>query len=312
MNNTDNYNNAILEAIGGLDNEVLENAFKPKRKKPLVLTIIAAAAALSLLVGFTEAVRPHYAINGEPVIDFNYKVHKDYVIPPIGEMIELGAKDFLIYHEDSEFVRNNFDFDATDDFTVFKPEYAPGHEPPEDLPFDILNDYEAGYTYAIDNVSPSTVIEKYGFKSYINEHFTEEVTLDDFPTEVCREGLTDAIVLLHQYPMQVHVFENGISMWFWLIDNESGLPLFVMNNHITGELQAPFDTNNTEYTDEYEIIELNDGNKAIVGMDGYFAGPDRLSAYAEFTYNGDFYNLLCPVDIDGMKRIIANFGFIDE
>lgn len=304
-----NNTNIILESIGDLDNEILEKAFTRKKKKPLVLTVIAAAAALSLLVGFTEAVRPHYAINGEPMIDFNYKVHKDYVIPPIGEMIELGAKDFLIYNKDSKFIKNNFDFDATDDYTIFKPEYAPGDEPPEDIPYEAD---QAGYEYAIDTFSPSAVIEKYGFKSYINEHFTEEVTLDDFPPEVCREGLTDLIVLLHQYPMHVCVFENEIGMWYWLIDNESGMPLFVMINHITGELQAPFDTNNTEYTDEYEIIELNDGNKAVVGWSGYFAGKERLSACASFTYDGDFYHLDCPVDIDGMKRIIKNFGFIDE
>lgn len=306
MNNT----NTILEVIGELDNEILENAFRPKRKKPLVLTVTAAAASLSLLVGFTTVVRPHYAINGEPVIDFNLKVHKDYVIPPIGEMIGLGAKDFIVYRENRDFIKKNFDFEATDDYTIFKPEYAPGYEPPEDLPFE--DDGIPGYTYAIDNISPSTVIEKYGFKSFINEHFTENVSFDDFPTEIyTREDLRESLTIMNLYPMHVDVMEHCIYFRFWLIDNESGFPLFVANTRHIGEITEPMVCNHTEHTEKYEIIDLNDGSKAVIKMSGFITGDDHLSAYAEFTYNGDYYSLSCPVDIEGMKRIIANFGFTD-
>lgn len=309
MNNT----NTILDAMGELDNEILENAFRPKRKKPLILTVIAAAAALSLLVGFTAAERSRMEYRGEPVIDFNIKVHDDYVIPPIGEMVALGARDFLIQHEDSEFVKNNFDFNATDDYTIFKPEYAPGDEPPEDLPFDILNDYEAGYFYAIDNFSPSTVIEKYGFKSYINGNFTENVSLDDFPPEVyTREDFKEAITLMKLYPMHVDVTENCIYTRFWLIDNESGLPVYIAINHYIAESDEPVVSYHSTCSGKHEVITLNDGSKAMLEMSGFITGDEHPSAYTEFTYNGDLYAMSCPVDIDGMKRIIKNFGFIDE
>ena len=290
--------NSIYDVIGNVDDKFVSEAEAVGRKKrPILLIVAAVAAALSLLVGFTTAVRNHYEINGEPVVDFNIKIHDDYVIPPIEEMIELGAKVINAYDTDSDFMVKNFGIVITDDVTVYS-ENSNGM---------------SGYEYRIDNVSPSAIIEKYGFKSVINEHFTENVSLEDFPPEIyTQEDFKEAITMMNLYPMHVEVFENCIYTRFWLIDNESGLPLFVINNHYIGELSEPVVINNTDYTDEYEIIDLNDGNKAIIGMNAFITGDDHFSAYAKFTYKGDFYSLSCPVDINGMKRIIANFGFIDQ
>lgn len=274
MNNTSIA--PILEAVGELDNEILESTFNSKRKKPFLLVAIAAAAALSLLVGFTAAVRHHSEINGEPMIDLNIKIHDDYVIPPLEEMIELGAENIVVYDEDG----------------IRKP---------------------GDYDYSIANISPSTVIEKYGFKSFINEHFTENVSLYDLPREIVdREDIEEVLMTFKLYPMYVGVYENGIHTNFWLIDNESALPVFVINNHYIGELDGPIISQHTEHAEEYEIIELNDGNKALIKMSAFLTGEDHLSAMAEFSYDGDYYMLVSPVDINGMKRIMANFGFTSE
>ncbi len=86
--------NTILDAVGELDNTVLENAFKPEKKKPIALIVIAAAAALSLLVGFTVAIRNNVVFNGKPLFDYNIRIHDEVVIPSAEEMEEMGAYNF--------------------------------------------------------------------------------------------------------------------------------------------------------------------------------------------------------------------------
>lgn len=128
--------NTILDAVGELDNTVLENAFKPIRKKHIMLTAVAAAAALSLMVGFTSAVRNHAELNGKPIFDYNLKYFDDAKIPPFEEMEAMGA---YRYYE-----------------TVG------------------LSESEIGYSYFID-AAPSEVIKKYGIEPLINDNFSEYV-----------------------------------------------------------------------------------------------------------------------------------------
>lgn len=132
--------NTILEAVGELDNTVLENAFDMKRKKHIMLTTIAAAAAFSLLVGFTTAVRNHAEFNGKPIFDYNLKYFADVKIPPFEEMEAMGA-----YRYDEHVG---------------------------------LSEAEIGYSYFID-AAPSEVIKKYGIEPLINDNFSEYVDAND-------------------------------------------------------------------------------------------------------------------------------------
>lgn len=132
--------NTILDAVGELDNTVLENAFNPKRKKHIMITAIVAAASLSLLVGFTTVVRNHAEFNGKTIFDYNVKVYDDLKIPSFEEMEAMGADSY----------------------------YASTG----------LSESEIGYSYFID-AAPSEVIKKYGVKPLINDNFSEYVDADD-------------------------------------------------------------------------------------------------------------------------------------
>lgn len=84
--------NAILEAAGELDNTILENAFKPRRKKYIALTVIAAAAALSVVVGFAAARHSGVRFDGgEPMVTFNYYAQPGAHIPTAAEISALGT-----------------------------------------------------------------------------------------------------------------------------------------------------------------------------------------------------------------------------
>ncbi len=84
--------NAILEAAGELDNTILENAFKPKRKKSIALVVIAAAAALSVVVGFAAARHSGVRFDGgEPMVTFNYYAQPGAHIPSAEELTALGS-----------------------------------------------------------------------------------------------------------------------------------------------------------------------------------------------------------------------------
>lgn len=91
MSNINNIN-PILEAVGELDNTVLENTFKQRKKKPIALIVIAAAAAVSLLVGFGAAVRSGIEFDGREHMSFNYFAQPQAHIPSAEELYALGTE----------------------------------------------------------------------------------------------------------------------------------------------------------------------------------------------------------------------------
>ncbi len=88
--NTNTYN--ILEAIGGLDNNILENAFKPKKKKRMAFTVIAAAAALTAILGCASVLRSAVRFDGNEQISLNYYAQKDARFLTYDELVGLGAE----------------------------------------------------------------------------------------------------------------------------------------------------------------------------------------------------------------------------
>lgn len=83
--------NYILEAVGELDDAVLERVFKPRRNKRLLLTVIAAAAALSLMVGFTAVIRNGVYFENERQIGFNYYAQEDARVLGAHDLEALGG-----------------------------------------------------------------------------------------------------------------------------------------------------------------------------------------------------------------------------
>ncbi|MDE7230604.1 MAG: hypothetical protein K2N56_09005 [Oscillospiraceae bacterium] len=91
----DNANiNAVLEAVGELDDAVLEKTFKKKKKKPIALIVIGAAAVVSILSGAAADHRLPVFIKGEKAFERSKSIHPDAVILSAEEAAELGAYDF--------------------------------------------------------------------------------------------------------------------------------------------------------------------------------------------------------------------------
>lgn len=81
--------NPIFEAIGELDDKVLENAYKPKSKKPYA--VIAAVAAAFAVLGCSIAIRSELSFDGQEQISFNYYAQSDAHILTVEELQALGA-----------------------------------------------------------------------------------------------------------------------------------------------------------------------------------------------------------------------------
>lgn len=81
--------NPILEAMGELDDKVLENAYKPKFKKSYAM--IAAIAAAFAVLGCSIAIRSGVSFDGREQISFNYYAQSDAHILTAEELQALGA-----------------------------------------------------------------------------------------------------------------------------------------------------------------------------------------------------------------------------
>lgn len=81
--------NCLLEAVGELDNKILENAYKPRLKKRY--TIIAAAAAAIALLGCASVWHSAVRFDGSDVIDLNYYAQSDAYVLSAEELEALGA-----------------------------------------------------------------------------------------------------------------------------------------------------------------------------------------------------------------------------
>ena len=223
-----NNTNVILEAVGELDNDILENAFKKKRKKPIALIVIAAAAALSLLVGaaYVSDYKVRVGVDGEWVFDISTKPHFEAMIPSIGELTEMGATDFSYWGDKRE-----------------------------------------NYTYYI-SAKPSEIITKYNLKPIINDNFLEKVTIDDIPEgtdlyNICHKFEEDYNKLLPG--TEVAVRSDVLYFGYFLVDKQSGIPVYIQSHYYIKNIPSIFDGFAHFSGDhDYKIVDLNSGEKAII------------------------------------------------
>lgn len=84
--------NSIYEALNNIDDKFVSEAAKVRRKRPLALTAVVAAAAVAatLLVGFTVVNRNGVRINNKDAFDYSLTV-REMTIPTDSEMNALGA-----------------------------------------------------------------------------------------------------------------------------------------------------------------------------------------------------------------------------
>lgn len=74
--------NPLFEAVSNIDDNIVSNAIKEKRKRPIALMIAAAAAAMTLLVGFTVYNRSHHTLDYDKgSFELNVTLHDEVIIP---------------------------------------------------------------------------------------------------------------------------------------------------------------------------------------------------------------------------------------
>lgn len=271
----------LFAAIGGIDDDIAANALKPSercgRKIPLKIVLIAAAAAaISLLVGFTVIFKNTVEQNGKPLIEFKIKIYDDLVHPSFEELTEMGAYD---------------SYDGT-----------PG----------VQTLYMGYWNYWFDiKADPRTVIEKYGLDFIVNnnDNFTT-ANAEDHPELFEHEDN------IHQcmhvgfggdiYYVNKGQNESVLSFMFGLVDKRLDMPVFFITWCYCEELNVPVTQELLDWT-KYEVIDMNNGEKALIGQNDY---TDYAQTFAYFTYDGIVYRVSAETDIDGMKEVLADLGVL--
>lgn len=266
----------LFTAIGGIDDDIAANALTtPKqagREKPLKIVLIAAVlAAVSLLAGFTVIFKNTVEQNGKAYIELNIKVC-DVVHPSFEELTEMGA-----------------------------------YNPYEDAS-GVGEEVGGGYVFTI-NADPRTVVEKYGLHLIIsdNDNFIRPNT-EDYP-----EIESESIFYLTHFGFSWDDYYEGKKLnemvgtfFYGLIDKRLDLPVVFLTKCYTEELNVPVTQNVGEWT-KHEIINMNNGEKALLGENVY---DDHSHTKAYFTYDGIYYQVNADTDINGMKEVLADLGVL--
>lgn len=278
-----NNTNVIWEAIGELDNEILDNAFKKKKKKPIALLVIAGAAALSLLIGaiHVQEYTFHVNANHEWLFDIVTKPHFEAVLLSVEELTEMGVTDIK--------------YDAPHNYK--------------------FGDDSKNYTYFI-SAKPSEIIKKYNLKPLINDNFLEEVTIDDFPEGMEPHTITkflldedyDKLLPGTRVRVSSQDFFDSVEFSYFMIDKQSGIPVYVRSNY---DINHRFNQDLGGWCHfanrDYRIVDLNNGEKAIVVNDFLYGKTSII-----FGYDNVFYEMFTEAGIDETVQILKNLGITAE
>lgn len=273
MNNTNTYTNinAILEAVGELDNSVLENVFKQKRKKPMALIVVAAAAAVSLLVGFTVAYKNIVKVNGEDLFEYKVKIHDEVTLPSIEELTELGATDI------NEHAPGTYDYRIS------------GIDPR-----DLIQKYNL------------TLLGNENFsRADLGNYSTPDYEADEYR----RLWLSRTSVTVADDYHADGMYGSYVGFIYWLVDDRMNIPVNFRTFCVTDKYNASFAQSFTSTKpdgSDVEVVDLNNNEKALISQTDYDDGD--ITSLATFTYDGVVYYVHARTDINGMKQIFSDLG----
>lgn len=282
MNNT----NIILEAIGELDNEILERAFKSKKKKPITLAIITAAAmmiaAVTLLGGFTTPRKNNVSVNGKKVFEYRIRIHDEIAAPPYEFFEKHGFSERFLKH------------------------------------YDKLFGDGAGISYEMKDINPRELIKAYNANTLDSEYFStvDFYDLIDPPHSIYTRihlGFAPGVSVNNNFKY-THKdgtvdYSSYVSFCYWMRDDSLELPVCFMVSCVTGNYSNSFARNfETERQDgsDIEIIDLNNGEQALLKQTDYSDGV--MKTCATFSYDGFVYTLYSVTDIDNMKQVLSDLG----
>ena len=263
--------NAILEAAGELDNDVLENAFKPRKKKPIALVVIAAAAVvLSLLVGFTAAYRYNVSVNGKPVFDYNITIHDEVTPLSFEELTEMGVSE-LYQHQEKGIL-------------------------------------EGIYEYAMEDIDPRDLIQKYNITLLGNNNNFSRADNKGYSTTRVRalenyheNGIYGSYVTFI-YWLADDRLDIPVSFRAICLTEEFNADFAADFRSIKpdGSDIAYIDLNNNEMALIHQ--RNSDDVKSYASFD--------VRSLATFTYDGIIYYISADTDIEGMKQIFSDLGIV--
>lgn len=265
--------NAILEAAGELDNIVLENAFKQRKKKPIALVVIAAAAALSLLVGFSAVYRNNVSVNGKSVFDYNLTIHDEVTQPSAEELTEMGA---IVFYPD----------EGLYDYVI------------EDIdPRDLIQKYNITLLGNNNNFSRAD-----------NKGYS---TPDRDANEYSRLFLSRTRVQVAEDYHENRMYGSYVRFIYWLANERLDIPVNFRVVCMTGNYNASMALEFTSVKpdgSDISYVDLNNNEKAVIHQSDYDDGA--VSSSATFTYDGMFYYITAHTDIEGMKQIFSDLGIV--
>lgn len=265
--------NPILDAVGELDNTVLENMFGKKKKRPALMiasAVAAAAVGASLLAGSTHVYRMPVYHKGEGVFAVVKTTHPDAVIPTIEELTEMGAYDIEPFTEG----------DWSD------------------------------YKYFI-NVGSTEMIERYNLPPLISDNFSDIVTPDDLPEELMDDMALFYLTYFYSEEdnqkvlpgTKVKVKDNYVDFDYFLLDKLNGVPVFVKASYT---IHTIYDFGWASFNgDDCRVVDLNSGEKAMIS-------GSKNSTTAYFGYRGVDYRIMGKTDVDGMEQVLRDLGITAE
>lgn len=265
----------LFKAIGNIDDDIAANAIeaaqhKRKPAKLRVILIAAAAAALTLFVGFAAVYKSNVELNGEPVFEYNIKIHDEVVCPSVEELTEMGA-----------------------DIHVYDPNLLE-YEIKDIDPRDITRKYNAALLAG---------------ESFSRADLKGYSTADRDAEEYRELFLSKTRVVEADNYRDDGMYGSYVNFNYWLADDRLDIPVYFRVVCMTGDYNASLTHKFTSVKpdgSDFGVIDLNHNEKALIHQsdnDG-----SSMTSYATFTYDGILYDLFAHTDINGMEQILKDLG----
>lgn len=266
--------NCVLEAAGELDDSILEDAFKPRRRKRALLIAIAAAAALSLLSGFAIAYRNSAVIDGKPRFEYNIGIHREVTPPSEEALADMGALNMRARDGVLEYELRDID------------------------PRELIAKYNIT-PLAGDNFS----------RADLGDYSTADRDAEGYRRLFLSRTRVSVVNDLHSDGM----YGSYVGFNYWLVDNSLDIPVNFRSYCVTDDYNAALVQSIASTRadgSDVKTIELNNGEKAVIHQTDYDDGD--ASSLASFTYDGILYYLHADTNINGMEQILADLGITAE
>ena len=179
---------------------------------------------------------------------------------------------------------------------------------PDDGTPGVNNTYKGGYLYHT-KTDPRTVIEKYNLNFPVNNNDNFTRTNAEHPELLYKNSRFEETWVRIFGDFHKEYRSQFIHFTFGLIDKRLNLPVSFTVQCYFEELSVPTTTMIDEFS-SYELVDMNNGEKALIEQRDDPGEPENTASLAYFTYDGIVYNIVAGTDIAGMKEVLADLGVL--